>query len=149
MTDGISPMDIANWAMAEARTFAAPTARRGCRGGCRGCRRGASGGHRRRGEAVGLASGEGFPMVFPWFSYGFPSYNLHFPMVFLCFSYEGHDLSHQKYPGELIAIGDLILAGLRGILITHSRETYQRNNTMRWDRGIFNGSGCELDNHHL
>ena len=25
-------------------------------------------------------------------------------------------------------------------MITHSRETYQRTNIMRWDRGIFNGS---------
>ena len=36
--------------------------------------------------------------------------------------------------------GDLILPGLLGIRITHSRETYQPTSIMRWDRGIFNGS---------
>ena len=36
---------------------------------------------------------------------------------------------------------DLILPGLLGIMITHSRETYQPTSIiMRWDRGIFNGS---------
>ena len=49
-------------------------------------------------------------------------------------------LSHEKYPGELIAIGDLILPGLLGIMISHSGETYQPTSIMRWDRGIFNGS---------
>ena len=34
----------------------------------------------------------------------------------------------------------IILAGLLGIMITHSRETYQPTSIMRWDRGIFNGS---------
>ena len=36
--------------------------------------------------------------------------------------------------------GDLILPGLLGIMITHSRETYQPTSIVRWDRGIFNGS---------
>ena len=36
--------------------------------------------------------------------------------------------------------GDLILPGLLGIMIAHSRETYQPTSIMRWDRGIFNGS---------
>ena len=40
----------------------------------------------------------------------------------------------------MIAVGDLILPGLLGIMITHSRETYQPTSIMRWDRGIFNGS---------
>ena len=35
-----------------------------------------------------------------------------------------------KYPGELIAIGDLILPGLLGIMITHSREAYQPTSIM-------------------
>jgi len=34
----------------------------------------------------------------------------------------------------------MILPGLLGIMITHSRETYQPTSIMRWDRGIFNGS---------
>ena len=40
---------------------------------------------------------------------------------------------------QLIAIG-IILPGLLGIMITHSRETYQPTSIMRWDSGIFNGS---------
>ena len=44
----------------------------------------------------------------------------------------------------MIAIGDLILPGLLGIMITHSRETYQPTSIMRWDRGIFNGSHKEV-----
>ena len=39
-----------------------------------------------------------------------------------------------------------MLLGLLGIMITHSRETYQPTSTMRWDRGIFNGSyDCDVD----
>ena len=34
-----------------------------------------------------------------------------------------------------------MLPGLLGIMITHGRETYQPTSIMRWDRGIFNGSG--------
>ena len=34
----------------------------------------------------------------------------------------------------------MILPGLLGIMITHSRETYQPTSIMRWDRGIFHGS---------
>ena len=34
----------------------------------------------------------------------------------------------------------IILPGLLGIMITHSRETYQPTSIMRWYRGIFNGS---------
>ena len=32
------------------------------------------------------------------------------------------------------------LVYILGIMITHSRETYQPTSIMRWDRGIFNGS---------
>ena len=42
------------------------------------------------------------------------------------------------------AHGDLILPGLLGMMITHSRETYQPTSIMRWDRGIFNGSHDRL-----
>ena len=34
----------------------------------------------------------------------------------------------------------LVYCSLLGIMITHSRETYQPTSIMRWDRGIFNGS---------
>ena len=36
---------------------------------------------------------------------------------------------------------EIILPGFLGIMITHGRESYQPTSTMRWDRGIFNGSG--------
>ena len=36
--------------------------------------------------------------------------------------------------------GDYILPGLLGIMIAHSRETYQPTSIMGWDRGILNGS---------
>ena len=43
----------------------------------------------------------------------------------------------KKYPVGLV--GQIILPGLMGVLITHSRETYQTSK-MRWDRGICHGS---------
>ena len=44
----------------------------------------------------------------------------------------------KKYPVGLF--GQIILPGLMGLLITHSRETYQPTSIMRWDRGICHGS---------
>ena len=46
----------------------------------------------------------------------------------------------NKIPWLIDCYRDLILPGLLGIMIAHSRETYQPTSIMRWDRGIFNGS---------
>ena len=61
--------------------------------------------------------------------------------------HRGHrgQLSHEKDPGELIAIGDYTTWFTGDYDGPHSREAYQPTSIMRWDRGIFNGSAVESE----